>query len=202
MKYSRVRSVLVAWGFVVAVWAPVDAQRSDTSSTVVVMETSRGEITIRMLPSQAPNSVANFLSLVEQGFYDEMLFHRVVKDFVIQAGLIDMEGRARQHNVEPLRNEATPRHRNTRGTVAMARTDNPHSATTEFFINVRDNRALDFRSFARSEIGYTVFAEVVEGMDVVNEIADIPTRRIGPFRNFPEDPVAIYRVYILPPDVN
>ena len=165
------------------------------SSPIVVLQTSRGEIWIQLYPDESPNSVARFLELVRAGFYEEMLFHRVVRDFAIQTGLMDMEGHIRGHDYPALKNESDNRVKNMRGTVAMARENRPHSATTEFFINVRDNWDLNFNSY--SDWGYTVFGEVVDGMDVVVEISAIRTRRLGPFREFPAEPVAVYRAYVL-----
>ena len=170
------------------------AQESDP---IVVLETSLGDIRIELRPDRAPLSVENFLTLVRAGHYDEMFFHRVVNDVVIQTGLLGMDGQPRGLDVEPIRNEARNRLGNRRGAVAMARVEDPHSATTEFFINVNDNRGFDFRSATRREWGYAVFGEVVGGMDVVDRIAAIRTRAVGPFPQFPSEPVAIYRAYVV-----
>ena len=176
---------------------PADLRALQDSNPIVVLETSLGDIRIELRPDRAPLSVENFLALVRAGHYDEMFFHRVVNDVVIQAGLLGMDGRPRGLDVEPIRNEARNRLRNRRGAVAMARVDDPHSATTEFFVNVNDNRDFDFRSTARREWGYAVFGQVVEGMEVVDQIAGIRTREVGPFPQFPSEPVAIYRAYAL-----
>ena len=172
------------------------AEFSQAIDTTVVLETSMGDIRIRMLTDRAPLTVANFLQLVESGFYDEMLFHRVVRDFAVQAGVLGMEGDVRGLEVPPIHNEASRRTLNRRGSVAMARTDDPHSATTEFFINVRDNPELDAQIFPKRVWGFTVFGEVTNGMDVVDEISRLKTKKAGPFPNFPETPVAIYRARI------
>ncbi len=163
---------------------------------VVVLETSRGEIVLELRRDRAPKTVENFLNLVRAGHYDEMLFHRVVEDAVIQTGLLSMEGEVRGMEVPPIENESRNRLTNNRGTVAMARTNDPQSATTEFFVNVRDNRELDYAGFPERRWGFAVFGRVVEGMDVVDDIAGIGTRELGPFPNFPADPVAIYRAYV------
>lgn len=167
------------------------------TNPVVILETSHGEIWIELYPERAPKTVAAVLGLVRGGFYDEMLFHRVLRDRVIQVGMLGIDGQVRAHEQEPIESEADNRLINQRGTVAMARTDDPHSATTEFFINVRDNWDYNFKSYRRDEYGYAVFGEVVDGMDVVDRIADIPTRRVGPLREFPSEPVAIYSAYVL-----
>jgi len=162
----------------------------------VVLETSLGNITIELFPEKAPKTVENFLTLVDSGFFDEMLFHRVVFDHAIQTGALGMDGQARQHEVVPIENEAGNRMKNLRGAVAMARGEDPHSADTQFFINVRNNADLDFKAFTRQDWGYAVFAQVREGMDVVEEIGKIDTHRVGPFRDFPSEPVALYAAYV------
>ncbi len=166
------------------------------ANPVVVLETSRGEIVLELRPDRAPKTVENFLNLVRAGYYDEMLFHRVVRDAVIQVGLLSMEGEVRGMEVSPIENESRNRLTNDRGTVAMARTSDPQSATTEFFVNARDNRELDYVRSPERRWGFAVFGRVIEGMDVVDDIAGIPTKELGPFPNFPSDPVAIYRAYV------
>ncbi len=172
------------------------AQRSDTNP-VVVLETNMGNIHIELYPERAPKSVARFLQLVEEGFYDEMLFHRVVRNYVIQTGLLDMQGESRGDDLEELENEADNRLINQRGTVSMARLDDPQSAKAEFFINVRDNHDLNFKSYRKDDYGFAVFGEVIEGMDVVDEVSKLETRRAGILRDFPRQPAAIYQAYIL-----
>ena len=162
----------------------------------VVLETSLGNITIELFPEKAPKTVENFLTLVRSGFYDELLFHRVVNEYVIQTGALGMDGQPRQHDVAPIENEAANRMKNLRGAVAMARGPDPQSADTQFFINVRNNPSLDFKAFTRRDWGYAVFAYVVEGIDVVEEIAKIDTHRVGPYRDFPSEPIALYAAYV------
>lgn len=173
----------------------VDATAQNELSPTVVLETNLGNIEITLFPDRAPKSVAHFLALVEQGFYDEIIFHRVVRGFVVQAGLMNMEGEIVGETVTPVENEADNQLRNRRGSVALARLDDPHSAKAEFFINVRDNRDLDFASYKRDEWGFTVFGEVTNGMDVVDEISRRDTRRAGILRDFPKEPVVIYQAY-------
>ncbi len=171
--------------------------RAQDSNPIVVLQTSLGDVRIELFPARAPLSVENFLALVRAGYYDGMFFHRIVNDVVIQTGLLGMDGQPHGLDAEAIRNEARNRLRNRRGAVAMAREEDPHSATTEFFINVKDNRAFDYRSSARREWGYAVFGHVVEGMDVVDRIARIRTRQVGPFPQFPSEPVVIYRAYVV-----
>lgn len=176
---------------------PLKAGGAQDVHPVVVLETSRGDIVIELYPEAAPKSVERFLDLVGSGFYDEMLFHRVVRDYVIQAGVLGMDAEFRGEDVSPIENEAANHLKNMRGAVAMAREDDPHSATTEFFINVRDNRQLDFKAYTKRDWGYAVFGRVVQGMDTVDAIAKMHTRRVGVFRDFPEDLVGIYRAYLV-----
>jgi cyclophilin family peptidyl-prolyl cis-trans isomerase len=168
------------------------------SNPVVVLETNKGEIRLELFPELAPKTVEHFLRLVESGFYDEMVFHRVVRDYVIQTGHLGMDGQVRGLDVEPIENEAGSRHKNLKGSVAMARTDDPHSATTDFFISVRNNPDFDFKAYTRQDWGYAVFGRVISGMNIVEEISRIETRRTGPYREFPTQPVAIYSAYVMP----
>ena len=164
---------------------------------VVVLQTSLGDIVLELRPDRAPKTVEKFVGLVRAGFYDDMLFHRVVNRAVIQVGLLSMEGEVQGLEVEPVENESRNRLTNRRGAVAMARTQDPHSATTEFFINARDNPEFDYeRRNIRSRWGFAVFGRVIEGMEVVDKIADIETKQLGPFPTFPSEPVAIYRAYV------
>jgi cyclophilin family peptidyl-prolyl cis-trans isomerase len=150
-----------------------------------------GTITIELLPDKAPLSVANFLQYVREGHYDGTIFHRVIPNFMIQGGGLTPDMKE-QPQRPPIRNEARNRLRNSRGTVAMARQDDPGSATDQFFINVRDNHNLDF---GIAGAGYAVFGKVAAGMDVVDRIALVPTGRRGQYENVPDRPVIIERAY-------
>jgi len=163
----------------------------------VRFETTMGDFTVELRPDRAPKTVANFLHLVETGYYNDIVFHRVVKNKVIQAGVLDADGRIHGGDIEPILNEADNRLHNGRGTIAMARGAQPQSATTEFFINVSDNWAYDFKSYTRDQYGYAVFGEVVEGMDVVERIGKLETRRLSRFREFPVTMVLIYAAYVV-----
>jgi len=172
----------------------LEAVRSDTLA-LVVLETTKGNIVIELFPDRAPKSVENFVIYVGSGFYDGLIFHRVVRDVLIQSGRVteDLEV---QHRILPLlENEANNGLRNRRGTVAMARLADPHTAAAEFFINVSDNREFDFQSKSRQGWGYTVFGEVIGGMDIVDDIARSSTRRQGAFRDLPREPVVITIAY-------
>jgi len=164
----------------------------------VVVETSRGRIVIELDRAKAPVSVANFERHVKAGFYDGLLFHRIAPDFVIQAGRVMEDGSERLSQAPPIVNEAENGLKNLRGTVAMARTDYPNSATSEFFINLKDNARLDFREPTYEGFGYAVFGRVIEGLDVVDAIAATrPTRR-GKYAEFPSDPTVIRSIRLRP----
>jgi cyclophilin family peptidyl-prolyl cis-trans isomerase len=170
--------------------APAAARR-DT----VVLETSRGTIVLELDPVKAPETVANFLKHVRAHFYDGLIFHRIEPSFVIQAGAVTEQAGERTSTVFPVGNEAQNGLKNLRGTVAMARTSDPHSATSEFFINLKDNAGLDFRAATIDGWGYAVFGRVIEGMEVVDAVAATPTTRRGTYRTYPTEPTVIRRAY-------
>ncbi len=163
---------------------------------VVVLETSKGMIAMELDREKAPETVANFLLHVRSSFYDGLTFHRVRPGFMIQAGVLTADGKRRESSVFPIANEAESGLRNVRGAVAMARTTDPHSATSEFFINVVDNPPLDFTARSAQGWGYAVFGRVVEGMDVVDAITAVPTERRGRYEAVPLEPVVIGRAYV------
>jgi len=144
--------------------------------TKVVIKTSKGDITVKLDPVKAPLTVRNFLDYVDSGFYAGTIFHRVINGFMIQGGGLDRQLRQKETRA-PVKNEAANGLKNKRGTIAMARTMVVDSATSQFFINVVDNAFLDFRSPDMRGFGYCVFGEVVEGMDVVDAIKEVPTAR-------------------------
>jgi peptidylprolyl isomerase/peptidyl-prolyl cis-trans isomerase B (cyclophilin B) len=163
----------------------------------VLIETSKGAITLEVFPAQAPRSTENFLTYVKGGFYDGLVFHRVIPGFMIQGGGMTPD-MAEKPNGAPIPNEADNGLRNLRGTLAMARTGDPHSATSQFFINVADNRFLDHRGKSMQGWGYAVFGQVVAGMDVVDTIVSVPRGRRGPHDDVPVEPVVMQRVSLLP----
>jgi peptidyl-prolyl cis-trans isomerase B (cyclophilin B) len=162
----------------------------------VRLETGKGYIVLELNPAAAPATVANFLTYVKDGFYDGTIFHRVIKGFMIQGGGFTPDLQQKQTR-EPVRNEADNGLANRRGTVAMARTPDPHSATSQFFINTVDNEFLNFRDKSVQGWGYTVFGRVVEGMETVDAIAAVPTgaARIG--RDVPVEPVIIKQAVVI-----
>ncbi|MGH8653741.1 MAG: peptidylprolyl isomerase [Gammaproteobacteria bacterium] len=163
----------------------------------VELQTNGGTIVLELESEKSPQTVANFLAYVREGFYDGTVFHRVIDGFMIQGGGYTAEWKQKQTKA-PINNEAANGLKNTRGSIAMARTGDPHSATAQFFINVADNPFLDYREPTVSGWGYTVFGRVVEGMDVVDRIKAVATGRNGPFpKDAPQQAVIIERVSVL-----
>lgn len=150
---------------------------------LVQIETNQGIIEVELYPEKAPLSVANFLSYSNQGFYDGTIFHRVIKNFMIQGGGFTADYN-RKTTQAPINNEAFNGLKNDRGTLAMARTNDPHSATSQFFINTANNDSLNYKNKSTRGWGYTVFGMVIKGMDVVDRIQNIST---GPAAFFPSD---------------
>ena len=148
----------------------------------VLMETNYGNIELELYPDKAPQTVKNFVSYAKDGHYDGLIFHRVIKDFMIQGGGFD-ENMKEKPTKAPIPNEAYNGLKNERGTIAMARTMDPNSATSQFFINLVDNTFLNFRSSTMDGYGYAVFGKVTNGMEVVDEIGSIPTSFGGPFNS-------------------
>ncbi len=157
----------------------------------VLMETSKGNIELTLDQDKAPLSVANFLRYVDEGFYNNTIFHRVIPDFMIQGGGMDTDMQGKPGHA-PVKNEAKNGLKNQRGTIAMARTSDPHSATTQFFINHKDNTNLDYPSF--DGWGYAVFGKVSKGMDVVDAIAATPTSTKNGHRDVPVETILIKSV--------
>ncbi|MCX7894735.1 MAG: peptidylprolyl isomerase [Thermoanaerobaculum sp.] len=163
----------------------------------VKLETNLGIIVVELYPDKAPQTVANFLQYVRSGFYNGTVFHRVVPDFVVQGGGFDTQLRKKPTN-PPIPNEAGNGLSNRRGTVAMARTAEVDSATSQFFINLKDNTFLDHRDRTPRGFGYCVFGRVVEGMEVVDAIAALPTGPAGPFpAEVPQKPAVILKAEVL-----
>jgi len=162
---------------------------------MVTFQTNFGDIVIKTFDEQAPETVKNFLSYCRDGFYDNTIFHRVINGFMIQGGGFE-PGMQQKNTKAEIRNEANNGLKNTRGTLAMARTSAPHSATAQFFINVADNDFLNFRDESVQGWGYCVFAEVVEGMDVVEKIKAVATGRSGMHQDVPKEDVVIQKAIV------
>ncbi|ELB2134141.1 peptidylprolyl isomerase [Vibrio parahaemolyticus] len=157
---------------------------------MITLHTNFGDIKIQLNEEKAPETSANFLQYCRDGFYDNTLFHRVIDGFMIQGGGMESGLREKSTRV-PIKNEANNGLSNKVGTIAMARTMEPHSASSQFFINVNNNTFLDFRSESLDGWGYCVFGEVVEGMDVVNKIKGVSTGSYGMHQDVPLEDVVI-----------
>ncbi len=163
----------------------------------VALKTTKGTIVLELYPDKAPRTVENFLRYVREGFYSGTVFHRVIPGFVIQGGGLTPDLQPKPTRA-PIPNEAKNGLSNRRGTVAMARTMVVDSATSQFFVNLADNTFLDHRSDTPQGFGYAVFGRVVDGMDVVDAIATVPTGTVKGFRDVPREAVVIESAEVLP----
>ncbi len=159
-------------------------------ATTIVFETSKGTITAELWADKSPKTVENFLAYVDDGFFDGLVFHRVIPGFMVQGGGMNADMQPKSGKA-PIENEAATDVKNDRGTLAMARTNDPHSATSQFFINLVDNDFLNFSSATMQGFGYCVFGKVTDGMDVVDAIAQVPTGNVGMHGDVPLEPVTI-----------
>ena len=164
--------------------------------TRVLMKTLFGDITLELDGEKAPASVANFVEYAQSGYYDGTIFHRVINNFMIQGGGFDTDMQQKPTNA-PIQNEANNGLKNNRGSVAMARTMDPHSATAQFFINVSDNDFLNFSGENMQGWGYAVFGQVVDGEDVLDKIRGVPTGSQAGHQDVPTDPIVVESVTII-----
>ena len=187
MTYGR--AVLIgALGVVLACGEQADEKKGNP---MVVLSMSLGDIKVELYPDKAPTTVQNFLEYVKAGYYENTIFHRVIQGFMAQGGgmTADMKDK-REGQRSPIKNESSNGLKNDTGTLAMARTSAPDSATSQFFINLKDNDFLN-RDKAQDGVGYAVFGKVIEGMDVVRKIEQVPTSSKLPHQNVPTEPVVI-----------
>jgi peptidyl-prolyl cis-trans isomerase A (cyclophilin A) len=184
MKYISLLCLLLTLSMATSM---ADAQPQAKTDTIEVT-TTMGTITVVLFEKEAPISTKNFLAYVDTGFFNGLIFHRVIPGFMIQGGGFLKNMTKRPPVLLPIKNEADNGLKNARGTLAMARTADPNSATSQFFINLVNNAALDFN--ARNP-GYAVFGKVVEGMDVVDKIAEVKTTTVGQLENVPVEPIII-----------
>ena len=187
---TRVLSTIIIF---LGVTLAVGAAETPSENPKVVFETSKGEIVLELDLKKAPKTVKNFLTYVDAQYYDKTIFHRVIPKFMIQGGgfTSDMQKKSTK---PPIKNEADNRLKNNRGTIAMARTSDPHSATAQFFINTVNNEFLNFKSKTSQGWGYAVFGKVIKGMDVVDAISAAKTTSRGPYRDVPVEPIIIKSV--------
>jgi cyclophilin family peptidyl-prolyl cis-trans isomerase len=190
------RSLAAAVAVAVLLAAPGTVHAQDAPPNPhVVIETSMGDITVELFRPRARVSVVNFLTYVQAGFYDGTIFHRVIRNLIIQGGGLEEDHNPRVEGLRPgILNEATNRLQNRRGTIAMARLGTPNSARAQFFINVGHNDAFNHRNTTREGFGYAVFGRVVDGMDVVDDIARVRTTRVGRMNDVPRDNVVIHTI--------
>lgn len=182
-------AVLVFGFTALPMWAGI----AGAANPKVVIETWEGNIIIELYPEKAPETVKNFLAYVDAGFYNGTIFHRVIRNFMIQGGGF-APGMKEKPTRPPIKNEADNGLKNMRGTIAMARTGDPHSATSQFFINVVNNDYLDHKRKTIQGWGYTVFGKVIDGIDVVDTISYAKTVSVGAFQDMPEKAVMILKV--------
>ena len=165
------------------------------AETEVKMQTSKGDITLKLYEDKAPATVNNFVTYAQDGFYDGTVFHRVISGFMIQGGGFTPE-MTQKKTRPPIKNEADNGLENEPGTIAMARTPDPNSATAQFFINLGDNEFLNFKDKTLHGWGYTVFGKVTDGMDVVHSIAQVDTGNQGPHQDVPRQAIVIEKVSV------
>ncbi len=187
------RGLLAAAFLLAGMLCGTPAQAADPT---VKLETSMGDIVVRLDARKAPMTVTNFLEYVKAGFYDGTTFHRVIKGFMIQGGGMGPDMKEKPARA-PIKNEAANGLKNSKYTIAMARTSEPHSATSQFFINVANNAFLDYKSQTPQGWGYAVFGKVIKGQDVVDKIAGVQTGRRGYHDDVPLDPIFIKRATIM-----
>ncbi|MCR5813157.1 MAG: peptidyl-prolyl cis-trans isomerase [Desulfovibrio sp.] len=175
---------------------PAAVHAAAEKAVLVKLETSMGDITLQLDPKHAPATTENFLRYVKAGHYDGSIFHRVIRNFMIQGGGLeaDMKEKATKH---PIRNEANNGLHNKRYTIAMARTSDPHSATAQFFINTANNAFLDYKEATDAGYGYAVFGKVIAGKDVVDKIERVSTTSKGMHEDVPISPIVIRRATVL-----
>ncbi len=164
---------------------------NSASNPIVLLETSAGNIKIELDMENAPNSSENFLAYVEDGYFVDTIFHRVIPNFMVQGGGLTADMQDKPSKRASIENEAQNGLKNERGTLAMARTSDPHSATSQFFINLTDNTFLNFSSESMQGWGYAVFGKVVEGMEIIDSIAKMPTGNNGGHQDVPQETITI-----------
>lgn len=189
------RIVCIATLIIMMTTSSTAATENKEKNLGITLETTKGKIVLQLDAEKAPVTVSNFLDYVKSGHYDGTVFHRVIQGFMIQGGGFNADMRQKPVK-DPIKNEADNGLKNKRGTIAMARTPNPHSATAQFFINTIDNSFLDHKAKDMNGWGYAVFGKVIEGMDVVDSIASVRTGTKGGHQDVPVEPVVILKVTV------
>lgn len=186
MKFFTVLLILISPFFII--YSKADSHMEEEKT--VIIHTNRGDITIELDLEKAPITCENFLNYAKTGFYNETIFHRVIKGFMVQGGGFDSDMKYKATN-DPIQNEASNGLSNERGSIAMARTSAPHSASSQFFINLVDNDFLDHRDKSGQGWGYAVFGKVTNGLDIVDDIANVETHSKGGHNDVPVDVITI-----------
>lgn len=189
-KFYTVVMLAAFWAFALL------SNSAHAANPQVTIETNHGNITLELYPEKAPKTVANFLKYVNSGFYKETVFHRVINHFMIQGGGFKADMSEKQ-TLAPIPNEAANGLENQAGTIAMARTSDPDSATAQFFINLENNVQLNYQGSEPDLIGYCVFGRVLKGMDVVREIGITPTMNVGPYYDVPKNAIVINQIKLI-----
>jgi peptidyl-prolyl cis-trans isomerase B (cyclophilin B) len=196
IKGDKMKIKLIVLTSLIVTFIMAGVDMADAGNPKVEMETSKGKFVIELYPEKAPDTVKNFLNYVDTKFYDGTIFHRVIPKFMIQGGgfTADMK---RKSAGAPIKNEADNGLKNDRGTIAMARTNDPHSATAQFFINTVKNDFLNHKSKTQQGWGYVVFGKIVAGMDVVDAISSAKTVMRGMYRDVPDEIIEIRSAVVL-----
>ncbi|MDG0969440.1 MAG: peptidylprolyl isomerase [Porticoccaceae bacterium] len=197
MKVAELLPLILAIGIALASISAL-AQKQSSSNPVVELKTEKGTILIELYPDKAPVSVDNFVKHVNDYHYDGLIFHRVIKDFMIQSGGFTFDMTPRNSNRATIINESNNGLKNERGTIAMARMSDPNSAQAQFFINHKNNTFLDAKG---DKLGYAVFGKVISGMTTVDMIAQVKTTRLYTFADVPVEPIRILTTRLVNPDV-
>jgi len=166
------------------------------ANSTVIFETSMGKITLELFEVECPITTKNFMEYVESGYYDGTIFHRIIPGFVVQGGGM-LPGLKEKDTRKPIMNEAAKAPANARGTLAMARTSDPNSATSQFYINLSDNKSLNYTGMGAAGAGYCAFAKVIEGMDIVDKMAATPTGRRPPHSDVPKDDILLTKASVV-----
>ena len=195
MKKIQLLSVLLC-GLVFSSFMNASSQSKENAMTSVTINTTIGAIHLELAQDKAPITVANFVSLANAGYYEGTIFHRIIPGFMVQGGGLTEDMQNKASGTDPIQNEANNGLANDRGTVAMARTGEPHSATGQFFVNHKDNDFLNHTAETAQGWGYAVFGKVTEGMDVVDALADMSTGVVGGYQDAPLEPVTIESVTV------
>lgn len=195
------RALLVPFLCLSMLFAGMNVQANDTTPQQLEIQTNHGSFIIELYPAKAPKTVANFIQYVTSDFYAGTTFHRTVDRFMIQGGGLTADMREKS-TFSPIENESNNGLKNEYGAIAMARAFNPNSATSQFFINLADNKFLNFHKPEAAYIGYCVFGKVIKGIDVVERIGKSPTKVVGAHLNVPVEPVVIEKVALLDQPIN